>query len=137
MKCPVCGYEGLKINVDDDMASCEYCGAVWESLESLHQETHITETREQRDPPTKQLTREDIRVGAMYRAKKPKKMVFGGEYNDRYVLWIGERFDEKSGLRVDHVQYDSVSVRVGRYYPYVTMVSFLKWASHEVKEAEA
>ena len=45
MRCPTCGYEGLNVDLDNNFASCEYCGDVFEELdadefwESLDEET--------------------------------------------------------------------------------------------------
>lgn len=65
------------------------------------------------------LQANDIQIGKMYRAKRPRKMA-SGRYNDR---------------RVDSIKDGKVE-----YYPFgeritsstVTMEEFLKWASHEV-----
>lgn len=35
MNCPHCGHKGLTLDEDNDMASCEYRGATWESFETL------------------------------------------------------------------------------------------------------
>jgi hypothetical protein len=70
------------------------------------------------------LRAEDIRVGAVYRAKRPRRTVGGDVLNDRHVLWVnGDR---------TRVQYDSPIVPDGRHYPTVNMDAFLKWARREV-----
>lgn len=72
------------------------------------------------------LTKEDIQVGKVYRAKRPAKgldfSTFTTVYNDRTVLFV----------KNDSVQYDSIAVKNGQNYPTVSMEKFLKWASHEV-----
>lgn len=69
-----------------------------------------------------ELTADQIRVGAIYRAKKFREGL--GFSNDRVVQWISPNRDK--------VQYDSDTVGLGRHYPTVTMDQFIRWASHEV-----
>jgi len=71
------------------------------------------------------LTREDIVVGGLYRAKRPARCS-NGEMNDRVVIYIGR-------LGLD-LQYDSYSIPNGRHYPRVDMDKFLRWASHRINE---
>jgi hypothetical protein len=65
----------------------------------------------------------DIKLGAFYRAKKPRKL-FDGGYDDRKVLWISN--DKRS------VQYDSPTIGLGRHYPTVPIDKFLKWVGREI-----
>lgn len=70
-----------------------------------------------------------IEAGKYYRAKSPRKCDDGG-YNDRHVLWMGER---KIGRNwVQAVQYDSPAISNGRNYPYTSLEAFLKWAGREI-----
>lgn len=71
---------------------------------------------------TKELIREDLKVGSLYRAKRFRE--FFGLNNDRRILWIGS----------SALQYDSHTVRDGRHYPTIDIDKFLRWASHEIKE---
>ena len=68
-----------------------------------------------------ELTREDLKLGHTYRAKRFKQSGFGTN-NDRVILHIGS----------DSVQYDSDTVRTGRHYPSVSFEKFLKWAKEDV-----
>lgn len=70
------------------------------------------------------LTDTDIQVGKIYRGKNPARAGFYQELNDRKVIHI-------SSARTQ-VQYDSSAVADGKNYPKVSMLKFLKWASHEV-----
>lgn len=73
-----------------------------------------------------ELTVEDLKVGQVYRAKRPGQVgvLLGQQYvNDRQIIWAG----------VEEVQYDSPAVTDGRRYPRVTKEAFLKWASHTVE----
>ena len=69
----------------------------------------------------------DIKRGAFYRAKKPRKVIDGG-YDDRRILWVSQ--DQLS------IQYDSPTVGNGRRYPTIPMERFLKWVGKEVTKEE-
>lgn len=70
------------------------------------------------------LSKDDLRVDATYRAKRPRH--YGdGIYNDRTIIWRGETT----------VQYDGPAVKFGQSYPRVSIKKFLRWASHEITEA--
>lgn len=75
-----------------------------------------------------QLRSEDVRVGRLYRGRRPHQNPFTQEWDDRIVLHV-----DRLGV---NVQYDSTSVRNGRRYPSVAMEKFLRWASHEVCQRE-
>jgi hypothetical protein len=78
------------------------------------------------DAPTK-LKNEELLVGHTYRSNRPRYNIFN-EPDDRYVLWIGG----------DNIQYDSVSVAMGRHLPVVKIHQFLRWAASDVtKQIEA
>ena len=70
------------------------------------------------------LTKEDLKEGSTYRAKRYKEMEFGWN-NNRTILWIGE----------GKVQYDSDIVKDGQNYPMVDIDRFLRWAKEEVLES--
>lgn len=73
------------------------------------------------------LTKNDLKIGSVYRAKKPIKKwnLRRGEYfNDREIIWIGD----------DYVQYDGPAVRHGGMYPQVRVDAFLEWAGSELVE---
>lgn len=72
----------------------------------------------------KELTKEDLRVGCWYRAKRFKE--FFGKNNDRQIVYL-------SG---DRVQYDSDTVRTGRRLPFTTIEKFLRWAKRKVTKKE-
>lgn len=72
---------------------------------------------------TPPLTKDDLKVGGLYRAKRPTKNFFG-DLNDRVILWMCG----------DFVQYDSISVQNGRKYPKVTVDAFLKWTGSVVHQ---
>ena len=67
-----------------------------------------------------------IERGHIYRAKKPRRIMFGfdGVYDDRQVLHVGP----------STVQYDSSTVRDGRRYPSVSRENFEKWMGSDVTE---
>ncbi|MFA5489186.1 MAG: hypothetical protein WC284_08195 [Candidimonas sp.] len=70
------------------------------------------------------LTPNDIVVGGTYRGHRPKQNPFTREYDDRHVLFIS-----KDGKKV---QYDSISVGIGRHYPTIDIEQFLGWAKEKV-----
>lgn len=76
---------------------------------------------------------EDLKVGHVYSAKRPKEYDFPPLLGDRQILWLGKGFDDKEGWTT-FVQYDSPSVRNGRNYPKITAQKFLKWADKDVTD---
>jgi len=68
------------------------------------------------------LTKEDLKVGGVYRAKRYREFPFGGS-NDRNILWMDEY----------EVQYNSDSVKIGRRYPKISIGAFLRWAKEKVE----
>lgn len=68
------------------------------------------------------LTESDLKVGCTYRAKRPRKNLLG-EFDDRTILYVG----------MNNVQYDSITVGLGRHYPQVSKEKFLRWAKEEIK----
>lgn len=64
----------------------------------------------------------DIKVGRIYRAKKPANC--GGLCNDRQVLFAN----------AFSVQYDGPAVAHGRNYPKVARDVFEKWAGADVTD---
>ena len=68
------------------------------------------------------MTKEDLKAGRCYRAKKPRNV--RGFYNDRQVKRLTET----------QVQYDGPAVAWGRKYPLVSIEKFLAWASHDVTD---
>ena len=68
------------------------------------------------------LTRADLVVGGVYRAKKPARVGREGDWNDREILYIG----------LAEVQYDGPAVAMGRYYPKVMIKDFLAWAGEKL-----
>lgn len=73
-------------------------------------------------PKRAELTAADIQVGKVFRGKHPTASGIAGVLNDRHVIYVSPR----------SVQYDSSAVKLGAKYPTVSMLKFLKWASHEV-----
>ena len=73
-----------------------------------------------------ELTKDDIKEGHWYRAKRYREGLFGNTNNDRKVIWM-------SG---DKVQYDSDTVKIGQRRPTITIEKFLNWAKRELKEDE-
>ena len=69
------------------------------------------------------LRPQDIVTGSRYRARKPRRDIWGS-YDDRLVIWRGPA----------SVQYDSQSVSIGRHYPTVNLYRFLMWAGSLVTE---
>lgn len=69
-------------------------------------------------------TKEDLQVGATYRAKRPKaiQVDFCSVLNDRTIVWIGER----------QVQFDGPEVKFGRRRPIVAIDRFLTWAGYKL-----
>ncbi|OOF50292.1 hypothetical protein BKK54_06495 [Rodentibacter genomosp. 1] len=80
-----------------------------------------------------ELTIDDLEVGRVYSAKRPKEYGFPPLLGDRQIKWIGTGYDEKGELTI-FVRYDSPSVRNGRNYPKITAQKFLKWAKEDVTE---
>ncbi len=76
--------------------------------------------------PLPKITKDDLQVGKIFRAKNPKIVVGQGQrllgFNDRVITWVG----------INSVQYNSHEVPVGTRFPVVKMVNFLNWASFEV-----
>lgn len=67
----------------------------------------------------------EIKVGRVYRAKKPKPVGFFERlYDDRVVLYVDP----------GRVQYDSPSVKVGKKHPFIEREKFIKWASRDVTD---
>jgi len=77
--------------------------------------------------PEVTITEKDLKAGAYYRAKKPRKMYDGG-FNDRRILWISADREK--------VQYDSPTVGNGRHYPTVPTERFLKWVGKEITKED-
>lgn len=69
------------------------------------------------------LTRADLVVGGVYRAKKPGRVGWAGDFNDREILHIG----------LAEVQYDGPAVALGRKYPKVMIKDFLAWAGERLE----
>lgn len=69
------------------------------------------------------LRPEDITVGRVYRAKRPRSHG-RGIVNDRTVVWVSEDRTR--------VQYDGPAVDIGKHFPTVDMAAFLTWAREEV-----
>ena len=65
----------------------------------------------------------ELRVGRVYRAKKPIRTRYG-YINDRQVIFMNDQV----------VQYDGPSVRDGAHYPTIPMGKFLEWAGEDVTE---
>src|SRR5580693_8553170 len=80
-------------------------------------ETHLIE------PPA--LSAQDLKVGRVYRAKKPK---FYGLLprlrGDRQIIYLGG----------DQVQYNEPELKVGRHYTRTTVEKFLQWAAEDVTD---
>ena len=68
------------------------------------------------------LTKENLKVGKLYRAKRYRKFWYGN--NDRIILWMSDT----------ELQYDSNTIRQGWSYPKTSIEKFLKWAKCEVIE---
>jgi len=68
------------------------------------------------------LTKEDLKVGSTYRAKRYRECL--GKSNDRIIVWMNDR----------RVQYDSDTVKIGRHFPKIDIEMFLRWAKEEIKE---
>lgn len=71
---------------------------------------------------------EDLKVGRVYRAKRPRVVhTLGGSYiNDRQILSISP-FE-------DTIQYDSPKVGFGSKYPVISVEKFLKWAAKDITD---
>lgn len=71
---------------------------------------------------------DDIKIGRIYRAKKPAAVgsMFQPFFNDRQIIWCS--------YEANLVQYDSPTVLPGRNYPKVSIEKFLKWAGRDVTE---
>jgi hypothetical protein len=72
---------------------------------------------------------EDLKVGRVYRAKRPRVVhTLGGSYvNDRQILYISP-FGET-------IQYDSPKVGFGSRYPMISTEKFLKWADKDITDS--
>jgi len=69
----------------------------------------------------------DVKVGRVYRAKKPKAVgILMRYYDDRLITWVSTMKDQ--------IQYDGPTVRMGSKYPTISMKSFLRWANADVTE---
>ncbi len=69
------------------------------------------------------MTKEDLKVGHVYSAKKPQVTgLFTSFWNDRQIRWIGE----------STVQYDSPTLKQGYKYPRIKIAAFLRWAKEDV-----
>ena len=66
------------------------------------------------------LTKEDLKVGSTYRAKRHKECL--GFTNDRTIVWMSDTT----------VQYNSDTVKIGRHYPRISIERFLRWAKEKV-----
>jgi len=75
----------------------------------------------------KEIEAKDLKAGAYYRAKKPRKVIDGG-FNDRRILWISADREK--------VQYDSPTVVFARHYPTVSTERFLKWVGKEITKED-
>ena len=73
-----------------------------------------------------ELTREDLKVGRVYCAKRPRPIMLGFDrlYNDRQIRWMG----------AFEMQYDGPTVKNGSRYPRITIEKFLKWADRDVTD---
>ena len=80
-----------------------------------------------------ELTVEDLKIGHVYSAKRPKTYGFPRLLGDRQILWIGMIYDNKEGF-VQGLQYDSPSVKDGRHYPKISVTKFLKGADADITE---
>lgn len=71
---------------------------------------------------------EDLKVGRVYRAKRPRVVhTLGGSYiNDRQILYISP-FEET-------IQYDTPKVGFGSRYPVISVEKFLKWAAKDITD---
>ena len=73
------------------------------------------------------LTRDDIKVGRVYSAKREKVYGFMEPLiGDRQVLWMSQ---DK-----ERVQYDSPSVKIGQKRPVVPIDTFVRWAKEDITE---
>lgn len=72
---------------------------------------------------------EDLKVGRVYRAKRPRVVhTLGGSYiNDRQILSISP-FE-------DTIQYDSPKVGFRSKYPIISTEKFLKWADKDITDS--
>lgn len=77
----------------------------------------------------KELTKEDLKVGHVYSAKRKTTSGFFRLINDRQILHIGREL-----LDGAYVQYDSPTVKDGRHYPKVPIDKFLKWAKEDITD---
>ena len=72
---------------------------------------------------------EDLKVGRVYRAKRPRGVhrLDGSYVNDRQILYISP-FGES-------IQYDSPSVTFKAKYPIISTEKFLKWADKDITDS--
>ena len=71
------------------------------------------------------LTKDDIRAGNVYEAKRKRPIGFFEQlFNDRVVLWISATGHE--------VQYDGPEIAIGKKRPVVSMEKFLRWVKRDV-----
>jgi len=68
------------------------------------------------------LTKEDLQVGGVYRAKRYREWFHHN--NDRRIVWMGDTT----------VQYNSDTVKIGQHYPRIDIEKFLRWAKEKVDE---
>ena len=63
-------------------------------------------------------------LGKTYRALRPARVGYLGEWNDRTIIHL-------TGISV---QYDGPAVRIGRRYPTISRDKFCKWAAGVIEE---
>jgi len=75
-----------------------------------------------------ELTLADLKVGRVYRAKRPAPAgtIFSAFVADRQIRWISA-----TGMEL---QYDSPSIPAGGRYRRVSVDAFLKWARRDVTD---
>ncbi len=76
-----------------------------------------------------ELTREDLKVGHCYSAKRKNTTGFMRYINDRQILYIGRDI-----IDGEYVQYDSPTVKNGSHYPKISVEKFLKWVKEDVTD---
>lgn len=67
------------------------------------------------------ITRADLVVGRVFRARKPAP-AGQGYFNDRQLVHVG----------MFEVQYDGPAVAHGRHYPNIEIDKFIAWAHRDV-----
>lgn len=109
--CKNCGQRCEIITLEDP---CTYCGGDGKEGKCLSCGKNY-------------LRDSDLHVGGIYRGKRSRAVTNRmhenfGEHPDREIVYIGG----------DHVQYDSISVRMGRHLPTMGKWEFLRWAKEEI-----